>query len=271
MLYSLPPWLSVTPQDFLAATQAGAQLGKSISDSAQRAWEEQQRMQMAAQQQEARMQQLAVENAQQRLAADRLEAYRQQEVANRQAQLAAEREGLGLRKGQLDVEGRRADEQARRNAILEGIRMDAETRKEQEALRKANAPAFHGGQWWQYDPEEGMVPLTEPPTDKERPGHFYTDPKGTLWTIPPGQTNAVKVNFPNPQAESGASESTIMPSLVGAIPGTALGLSKFALGANPVLHSLAPLTSMYGGSEPAQTPKRLRYNPETGKLESPTD
>lgn len=262
-MYQIPPWLDVSPSDFLKATQAGAQLGHAIADSTQRAWEEQARMQMAQQEQDTKQQQLAVENAQQRLAADRLEQYRQQEAAARRQQLGIEQQGLGLRSDEISVQGRRADEQARRNMILEGIRQADETRKEEADKRKENAPSFHDGQWWVNDPEEGPVPVTQKEPDRDRQGHFYTDQKGTLWTIPPGQTNATRVNFPSPQGPSeGTGDSTIMNN---ALP-IAAGLSKFALGTNPLLHGLAPMASMFGGSNDETPKKKLKYDEDTGKL-----
>ncbi len=166
MLGNLPPWLSVSPHDFLLATQAGAQLGNTIAEQTQKAWEEQQRLRMEAQTQQNVAEQHAVENAMTRLAADRLEQYRQSEAANAKSRLGIEQQGLGLRGKELDVQNKRADEQERRNTTLEGIRKDAENRLEEDAKRKELAPVFHGGRWWKNDPEQGPIPLTPEPTKR---------------------------------------------------------------------------------------------------------
>lgn len=149
-MYQIPPWLDVSPSDFLKATQAGAQLGHAIADSTQRAWEEQARMQMAQQEQDTKQQQLAVENAQQRLAADRLEQYRQQEASARRDQLGLEKQGLGLRTDEFGLQKTKVDqEQANRLAQfgLEGKRLTA-TQDHQRALeaeqkRRNDAYAAH--------------------------------------------------------------------------------------------------------------------------------
>ena len=94
----LPPWVSVNPRDFVQAASAGATLGHAIADSTMRAWQEQAAMRQAAQEaaanRESHAQQVAVENAMNRLAADRLEAYRQSEIANRQKELGLEEKRL---------------------------------------------------------------------------------------------------------------------------------------------------------------------------------
>ena len=61
-LGSLPPWLQINPRDYLLATQSGVQAGHAIADSAQRAFEEQQRMKMAADAQQQSQQQQVFEN-----------------------------------------------------------------------------------------------------------------------------------------------------------------------------------------------------------------
>lgn len=134
-LGSLPPWLNVTPADFVHAAAAGAQLGHTIAASTLQAWEEQARMRMAAQEaaanREQHAQQVAVENAMNRLAADRLEAYRQQEVANRQKELGIQEKGLGLRGEGLDIQRQRAED-----ALTLGQGRLAES-KERESDRQA--------------------------------------------------------------------------------------------------------------------------------------
>ena len=134
-LGGLPPWLNVQPSDFVHAAAAGATLGHAIADSTMRAWEEQARMRMAAQEaaanREQHAQQLAVDNAMARLAADRLEAYRQSEIANRKAELGLQEKGLGLRGEGLDIQRQRAED-----ALTLGQGRLAES-KERESDRQA--------------------------------------------------------------------------------------------------------------------------------------
>src|SRR5438045_3568200 len=110
-LGSLPPWLSINPRDFVLATQAGVQAGHAIADSVSRAWEENQRMQMANQRAQEADQQHEVDTAMARLAADRLEQYRQSEIANRKAELGLHQQGLQLDLGREDIQQQRVDEQ----------------------------------------------------------------------------------------------------------------------------------------------------------------
>jgi len=109
-LGSLPDWLRINPGDYLRATQAGAQLGTQIAENSQRAWEAQQRMRMESEAQNAKLQQFALEQAAHRLAADRLEQYRQAEIANRQQELGIQQQGLGLRGEGLDIQRQRAED-----------------------------------------------------------------------------------------------------------------------------------------------------------------
>lgn len=122
MLGGLPPWLQISPSDYLRATQAGVQAGHAIADSAQRAFEEQQRMQMAQEHAKAQLAQQAIENAAQRLAAERLEQYRRDEVANRQQQLGIEQQRL---RG-LDIQQQRADDLARHQMAMEQQKLQAD-------------------------------------------------------------------------------------------------------------------------------------------------
>lgn len=114
-LGSLPPWLQINPRDYLLATQAGAQMGHAISDATTRAFEEQERMKMAAEHQKSVLAQQAIENAAQRLAAERLENYRQQEIKNREAELGIQRQGLGLRGEGIDIQRQRVEDLAKTN------------------------------------------------------------------------------------------------------------------------------------------------------------
>lgn len=122
-LGSLPPWLNITPSQFLAATEAGTNAGQRIAEAAQRAWEEDQRMRMTQAQQ-------AIENAAQRLAAERLEQYRRGELANAQARIGIEQQGLGLRSRAADTAEGRLAEMERHNQALEDAKTKAEEGKQ---------------------------------------------------------------------------------------------------------------------------------------------
>lgn len=155
-LGSLPPWLAINPRDFLLATQAGVQAGHAIADSATRAFEEQQRMQMAQERQKQVLDQQAIENAANRLAAERLEQYRQSEVANRQAQLALEQKGLGLRGRAADTAEGRLGELQRHNQAMEEARLNAA--KEAGIATLPGAPGFT----FLRNPSGAMTPLVRP-------------------------------------------------------------------------------------------------------------
>lgn len=152
-LGSLPPWLQINPREYLLATQAGVQAGHAIAESARLAFEEQQKMQMAAEHQKAQLAQQAIENAAQRLAAERLENYRQQEVAARNAQLGIENKRLGS----LDIQQQRADEMARHNQAMEEARLNA--RPEAGITTLPDAPGFT----FLRNPSGALTPLVRPP------------------------------------------------------------------------------------------------------------
>lgn len=152
-LGSLPPWLQINPRDYLLATQAGAQMGHAISDATTRAFEEQERMKMAAEHQKSVLAQQAIENAAQRLAAERLENYRQQEVAARNAQLGIESKRLGA----LDIQQQRADELARHNMEMEKAKLAAHP--EAGITTLPDAPGFT----FLKNPSGALTPLVRPP------------------------------------------------------------------------------------------------------------
>lgn len=131
-LGSLPPWLQISPKDYLLATQAGVQAGHAIANSAQLAFEKQQQLQMEQEKAKAQLAQQAIENAAQRLAAERLEQYRRDEVANRQQQLGIEQQRL---RG-LDIQQQRADDLARHQMAMEQQKLQA------DKTRDYGAPAF---------------------------------------------------------------------------------------------------------------------------------
>ena len=151
MAEGLPPWLSVTPRDFVLAQQAGAQLGHAIADSTQRAWEARARMQMESEQHQQRAQQQAIENAMNQMAAQRLEQYRRDEVAARSRALDLEQAGLGMRGEGLDIQRERVADMAKFNEMKADAtqrRMDDlkeqrdfmnEYRKDESARKKEEA------------------------------------------------------------------------------------------------------------------------------------
>lgn len=93
-------------------------------------------MQMANQRAQEADQQREVENAMNRLAADRLEQYRQSEIANRKSELGLQERGFGLREQGLSIQqeaekeaAKRGDETARHNLAMEQARIDADKSK----------------------------------------------------------------------------------------------------------------------------------------------
>ena len=188
----LPPWLNVSPHDFVLATQAGAQLGHQIASSTIQAWEEQARMRMAAQEaaanRESHAQQVAVENAMNRLAADRLEAYRQSEIANRQKELGLHQQGLQVDQTREDIQQQRADEQVRRNTTLEGIRALAEKRQQEREDRIASTDKFMDIAGVLYRiPANGGEPVPVNEKDKTRAPYRFVGPDGKHYEQYPGE------------------------------------------------------------------------------------
>ncbi len=230
-LGSLPPWLNVSPHDFVQAASSGATLGHAIADSTMRAWEEQARMRMAAQESAARReseaQQRQVDNAMARLSADRLEQYRQSEIANRKAELGLEEKRLGS----LDTQQQRADEYARHNLAVE----EQKSRSE-EAKAKArptagivNLPDAPGYTFLQ-NPSGALTPLNRP----TRPGSDLERARIRL--------SALNAMVPKSGEDPTSADYNVRTNAIGGI-----------------LRALGPT--------PGTTTKRLRYNPATGKLE----
>ncbi len=156
----LPSWLQINPRDFLLATQAGAQLGHTISEASQRAFENQQRMQMESKHQEQVQAQQAIENAMTRLAADRLENYRQQESKATQARIDLEKEGLDTSDRRADILESRANELIRHNQAMEAARQNAlNARPEAGITTLPEAPGFT----FLKNPSGALTPLLRPP------------------------------------------------------------------------------------------------------------
>lgn len=206
-LGSLPPWLNVQPSDFVHAAAAGAQLGHAIADSTMRAWEEQARMRMAAQEaaanREQHAQQLAVDNAMARLAADRLEAYRQSEIANRKAELGLQEKGLGLRGEGLDIQRQRAEDALK---LGEGRLSQSQ---EREADRQAQRDFRNEMAQKMQDYREKGLSLREESMNRPRQSHFFTGADGIQYMVEPGSTNAVPVNLPKKEETPGGSSSLL--------------------------------------------------------------
>lgn len=237
MLGQLPPWISVSPRDFVLATQAGAQLGHTIADSTQRAFEEQQRMQMEEKRQEQAQAQQAIQNAAQRLAAERLEQYRQSEIANRQAQLGIETKRLGA----LDIQQQRADDAARRSDEIARHNQALE-------LAKANQRKLlsAGGRLWDVtDPEQGAIPVT--------PAPFRNPPKDPVQSALLGVDAADLRNTEKQIQQREANK----PSGLGRLlhPGYQDDTDKLKATAEAMRKEIQ---SKYGSN------KRLRYDPATG-------
>lgn len=149
-LGSLPPWLQINPSQYLAAVEAGTNAGQAIANASQRAWEENQRMQMQQQQQ-------AIENAAQRLAAERLDAYRQAELKNSQDRLGIEQQRLGS----MDIAQQRADEIARHNMAIEQEKANTLSRGAQPITH----PEFPGYVFLK-NPSGAEIPIVRPPHPK---------------------------------------------------------------------------------------------------------
>ncbi len=233
-LEPLPPWLQVSPHDFVVAAAQGAQLGHAIADSTLRAWEEQARMRMASQEAAARREQAAYQHetqlAMERLANDRLEQYRQQEAANAKAGLGLRERELGSTEERNKTLQQRADDADRHNQAMEKIREEAMV-----AQAKAR-------------PTAGIVSLPDAPGFK-----FLQNPSGALTPLErpvrPGselERARLRLSALNAMAPKGGEDqlSADYNARTNAIGG--------------ILRALDPTNS---------APKRLRYNPSTGKVE----
>ncbi len=229
MLEGPPSWVSVSPRDFVLAAAQGAQLGHAIADSTLRSWEEQARMRMASQEAAARREQEAyqheVETAANRLAADRLEQYRQSEIANRQKELGLEEKRLLPN----EIQQQRADEYARHNMEMERLR--------ETAAAKANVR-----------PEAGITTLPDAPGFT-----FLKNPSGAL-------TPLVRPLHPANDLARASFElraaNAMAPSAQEDVSSPAYQARTNTIGG--ILRSLR---------QPSTGPRRLRYNPATGKVE----
>lgn len=129
-LGSLPPWLNVSPSDYLRAAQSGAAMGHAIAESSLRAWEQQQRMQMAQAQQQTAKQQFQQEMG---LRQAQLAATMQQRKAALEAATQYRMNQLGLGEGRLNQAQAALAERAQHNKEIEDMRQQSmEQRAEQQ-------------------------------------------------------------------------------------------------------------------------------------------
>lgn len=191
-LGSLPPWISVSPRDFLLATQAGVQAGHAIADSTQRAWEQQQQMQMDQQ----KLEEAATEKRQQQGA---LSQYRAAQLAELERGLGLQEQGLKQRtQGAAErlslAELRAADsekfrdlshslkqsEYERKKSHDEAMTAISQGRLDQAATRlndAQNKPIYHeiAGDLYKILPDGQATKVTIPkePTTPEAPGLLH--------------------------------------------------------------------------------------------------
>lgn len=143
---SIPPWLNVSPRDFLSALQAGHSLGLGIATEQARLNESaanrvndfltQQRAFAQRQAEQERQQALAVWETQQRMA---MEAQR---VAAQQAQAQAQQEALNeYRLSDLDIRRGETSRKAAEDEAMMGYRYDALAQR--DALERAKREAAY--------------------------------------------------------------------------------------------------------------------------------
>lgn len=237
---ALPPWLQISPRDYLAAVEAGTRAGLSIREANQQAWENAQRMQLA--QENAQRQDLA-----NRLQQERLDQYRQQELANArsrigesqnalQARIALGQQGLALRSQGLDEAQKRFEESQK-------------TAKEREDDRQAQRE-------FRNKMAEEMLRLRQEGADRSRGVPHYVQKGDDTFVIQPGSTNALPVAFPKSGNEDTATTGSTLGSLFGGLK--KLGAGFIGSGDQSAAQSIAPAVS-----------KRVRVkgpNGETGTI-----
>jgi len=180
-LGSIPPWLNIQPNDFLQATQSGAQAGLAIAEMRQRSVERAQAIAEARvrRQQEAwefgeRMRQAAVEAAalreyrQGQLSGNEADRLAMMDYRNRALSSTAERAGID---DALAKE--RFQEERRHNIATEGISMQ----RAEEAVKTGKAEIVSHpeapGMLFLRQPNTGHETLISP-TKKTDPDDFYT-------------------------------------------------------------------------------------------------
>ncbi len=203
-LGQLPPWLQISPRDYLLATQSGAQLGNTIAEQTQKAWEEQQRLRMEAQTQQNVAEQHAVENAMTRLAADRLEQYRQSEAAHRNQELGIQQQGLGLHGQELDIQRQGLKMRGERESDLQDAREQRIKDNEQRLKDQQTQTSFLN------DMKQREMDRREKEAERVRgTSHFFTGPDNKQYVVQPGSTNAIPVGMPQPPESTGGSNSLL--------------------------------------------------------------
>ena len=248
----LPPWLSVTPRDFVLAQQAGAQLGHAIADSTQRAWEARARMQMESEQHQQRAQQQAIENAMNQMAAQRLEQYRRDEVAARSRALDLEQAGLGMRGEGLDIQRERVADMAKFN--------EEKANAAQRHMDDLQSQRDFMNEMRQREADRRDKEMDRKDKELERARgtrHFFQDKEGKQFYMDPGETTPHEVEYPKKQAATDESSGSLM-NMRAALPYAA----NFLGAASPmggVLAGLMPLTAPAGTS--TNTPPTVYPNP----------
>ncbi len=154
-------------------------------------------MRMASQEAAARREQAAyqheVETAANRLAADRLEQYRQSEIANRNAELGLRGQGLQIEREGLKMRGER-------EADLQGAR-EARIKDAEQAARDRLAQTDFMNQMREKDQERRDREFERRQPEDERAkgtAHYITGPDNLPYVVMPGSTNAVPVNIQKP-------------------------------------------------------------------------
>lgn len=232
---ALPPWLQISPRDYLAAVEAGTRAGLSIREANQQAWENAQRMQLA--QENAQRQDLA-----NRLQQERLDQYRQQELANArsrigesqnalQARIALGQQGLALRSQGLDEAQKRFEESQK-------------TAKEREDDRQAQRE-------FRNKMAEQMMQLRENAADRTKGvPHYFTGPKNAQYVVMPGSTNAVPIALPKPPTKPSGSllsgVSNLAHNLTGRFLGSPLPTQSDATATNAAPQNPYKVGAQYG-------------------------
>ena len=234
---ALPPWLNISPSDYLRAVEAGTQAGLSIRQANQRAWEAAQRLSLEAEAQQERYAALAEESAQRRMAQEGLDRYRQGELANAQARIGVQ--GAGE---QSLADYRQAEAQRALSGLDEIKRHNLETEAAAQAAAQARAQGKDYGA----------------PTFVDVPGV-----PGAKVAYRPGSPGSHMIL---PQRQTGELTPTQAATLLGKI-GTLADIDPSITNEVPRLRNIA----FPKPQAPKGKSKRFRYNPQTGKLDPITD
>ncbi len=255
----LPSWLQISPSDYLRAVEAGTRAGLSIRQANEAAFEHGQRMQMAQEAQQQHEKQLAIENAVQRLAQERLEEYRQGELKNQQARLGIEQQGLALR-GETASQA----EEARRL----GLDLRERSLKDTEERNKSAEQRAQD----KLDIERRLADLNEQlkqgQLDRKPKPRFVNTPKGLMQVDEDtGELSPPKFAMPPKPPESHAT----VDALVGAGAGmlgraNVFGMHPFGFLQSPTASTNAPAGAIPATPTAAPAPKkRVKVKGPTGQ------